>query len=349
MSHNILITGASGYLGGTILARWTRANLPPYNKLYALVKTQAQGEKVKQYGAEPLIADINDHDTITGLIVDNAITIIYFLIDAFTGKHQPTLIKALGVVRQQTSRDVHFLHTTGAKLFSRHAGIPTDRPLLDTDPDLYEIVRKATPPHEFIIEPANANLNVIDLSEAHGVRSYIFAPCLVYGKGEGFDNQISIQDVDIVRAARRLRRVYRVDTDYPSWPVSHVADTADLYLQILRKILSGDEIGCGKKGFFLAASGNLPWNDVYDAIARALAKRSVIDDELVLDASEPVLARMGEALGVAPSAVPVVLGGNCSFTAVHGGQIGWMPKYPPEHFLEIADEEVELILRHLGD
>lgn len=29
--------------------------------------------------------------------------------------------------------------TTGAKIFSSHAGAPTDRPLLDTEPDLYDI------------------------------------------------------------------------------------------------------------------------------------------------------------------------------------------------------------------
>ncbi|RAL13349.1 NAD(P)-binding protein [Aspergillus homomorphus CBS 101889] len=347
MSHNILITGASGYLGGTILARWSNAKLPPHNKLYALVKTDEQGEKVKQYGAEPLVANIRDHETMTQLIVDNNITIIYFLIDAFTGQHQPTLIRALGLVKQKTNLNVHFLQTTGAKLFSRHAGLPTDRPLLDTDPNLYDVVKNATPPHEFVIEPANANLNVIDMSEAQGVRSYVFAPCLVYGRGEGFGNQISIQDVDIVRAAKKLRGVYRVDTDNPSWPVCHVADTADLYLQILRKILRGEEIGYGKNGFFLAASGSLPWNDVYEAVAKALAKRNAIDDAIVRDADEKVLVRMGEALGVPPSAVPVVLGGDCSFTAKHGNQIGWTAKYPPEHFLEIVDEEVELILQNL--
>jgi hypothetical protein len=35
------------------------------------------------------------------------------------------------------------------------------------------------------------------------------------------------------------------------------------------------------------------------------------------------------------------------FTAVNGSQIGWKAQYPPEHILETADEEVELILKSL--
>jgi thioester reductase-like protein len=39
MSHNILLTGGSGYLGGTLLARWNEAQLPSYGKLFALVRS----------------------------------------------------------------------------------------------------------------------------------------------------------------------------------------------------------------------------------------------------------------------------------------------------------------------
>lgn len=38
------------------------------------------------------------------------------------------------------------LQTTGAKLFSSHAGAPTDRPLLDDEPDLYEIQKAQRAP-----------------------------------------------------------------------------------------------------------------------------------------------------------------------------------------------------------
>lgn len=44
MPPNILITGGSGYLGGTILARWKEAGLSGYGKLYSLVRTDAQAQ-----------------------------------------------------------------------------------------------------------------------------------------------------------------------------------------------------------------------------------------------------------------------------------------------------------------
>lgn len=37
---------------------------------------------------------------------------------------------------------------------------------------------------------------------------------------------------------------------------------------------------------------------------------------------------------------------RCKFTAEHGKKIGWKPRYAPEHILEDADAEVELILNN---
>lgn len=38
---------------------------------------------------------------------------------------------------------------------------------------------------------------------------------------------------------------------------------------------------------------------------------------------------------------------RCTFTAEHGSKIGWKPQYPPEHIIEDAENEVQLILDNL--
>lgn len=71
------------------------------------------------------------------------------------------------------------------------------------------------------------NATVIETSEAYGVRSYIFIPCIVYGEGEGFGNRISIQTVAVVQAAKKLRTVYDVN------PERAVSDTSQALTHLL--------------------------------------------------------------------------------------------------------------------
>lgn len=111
-SHRILITGASGYLGGTLLARWKDANLPAYDKFFALVRTDAQAQAVQQYGAEPLSFDATDEAAVLKAVVDNKITIMYYLIDAVRSEAQVNFIKALAEVKKATGQEVHFLHVS---------------------------------------------------------------------------------------------------------------------------------------------------------------------------------------------------------------------------------------------
>lgn len=119
----------------------------------------------------------------------------------------------------------------------------------------------------------------------------------------------------------------------------------------MRRILAGDDVPHGKNGYYLASSGSIVWDELYTAMAAALAKRNVVGDAAVVPAlgneDSQILERMGAALGCPKEFVPLQLGGKCTLTAVHGKEIGWKPEFPPEHILEAADAEVELILKNL--
>lgn len=91
----------------------------------------------------------------------------------------------------------------------------------------------------------------------------------------------------------------------------HILDTTTLYFAILRQILHGQDPGHGAHGYFLAASGSVAWDDLYAAVAAALAERHVVGDDSVVPAAgnRSILVQMGEALGCPPEMVPVQLGG----------------------------------------
>ncbi|KAM5349519.1 hypothetical protein ACJ41O_006024 [Fusarium nematophilum] len=284
MAHNILITGGSGYLGGDLLAGIAEANLPSYGRLYALVRTDQQASEVQRYGAEPLAIDIRVEDSVRNAILKNNITVVFFLVDSGSAAAQELFIKVLGDLKRATGVDVHFLHTTGAKIFSTHGGAPTDRELRDDDPGLYAVQKAQRAPLE------------------------------------------------------RFQAI---------WPVCRVADNTNLYLQILRSILVGQDPGHGKDGYYLASPGSLLWDDIYSAFAKALARWGLVDDDSVEDASDATLEKMGLALGCPKEFVTAQLGGKCTFTASHGKKIGWKPKHSPEDILEAADAEVAWILQNL--
>jgi hypothetical protein len=61
-------------------------------------------------------------------------------------------------------------------------------------------------------QAVSTNNIVIETAEAHGVWSYIFVPCIVYGEGEGFGNRISIQTTAVIQAAKSVGAVYNVNS-----------------------------------------------------------------------------------------------------------------------------------------
>ncbi|KIW68237.1 hypothetical protein PV04_04194 [Phialophora macrospora] len=370
MSHSILLTGVSGYLGGSLLAQIGNPDpLPAYKKLFALVRTDAQAAAVRTYGAEPLRIDVKDPAAVKTALLEHDITVVFFLIDALNADTQAHFIDALAAVKAKLSAQgekspaagggaevtVHFLHTSGAKIFSSHAGAPTAGPLFDDDPALHDLQKAQRPVVPLLAPAIAANTSVVEHAETRGVRSYVFVPCIVYGRGRGFGNRISIQTVAIVKAARAARRVYAVDdeTTAPAvWPVCHIDDNTGLYLALLGAILAGRDPASGPHGYYLASSGSVRWGDLYAAMALRLAEKGIVDDAAVVPAAGDVevLTKMGNGLGCPPELVALNLGGRCTFTARHGGaELGWIPRFKPEHILETAAEEVDLILENLAE
>jgi nucleoside-diphosphate-sugar epimerase len=112
MEYNILITGGSGYLGGTLLNQLKSADLPKYHKLFAFVRSDAQAEAVKQYAAEPLQFDMQDETSVRNTILKNRLNVVFFLVDAISSSSQGSFVKALAELSKATGQDVHFLHAS---------------------------------------------------------------------------------------------------------------------------------------------------------------------------------------------------------------------------------------------
>ena len=124
-------------------------------------------------------------------------------------------------------------------------------------------------------------------------------------------------------------------------------DNATLYLSLLRAMLENKNPDHGRQGYYLASSGRVVWDDLYAAMAVALAKRNVVKTGTVGFADDATLEKIAASLGTSPAELGMYLAGNCTYTAKHGMKIGWKPQFSAEHAVEAADEEVERILQNL--
>lgn len=127
---SILLTGTSGYLGGTVLSQLlANPSLLPrnvYAKIYCLVRTDAQVKALTDFvtshpgansasgdhGIEPIQFDYLNVDAASKVLKEKGISVVFYLIDAFSDKGQRVLIEALGRVKGDVGGEVHFLHVS---------------------------------------------------------------------------------------------------------------------------------------------------------------------------------------------------------------------------------------------
>jgi len=63
-------------------------------------------------------------------------------------------------------------------------------------------------------------------------------------------------------------------------------------------MLDEEEIPHGTQGYYLCSPGQVAWQDIYAAFAKALYKKCVIDSSELTPADDKILEKMGPALGV---------------------------------------------------
>lgn len=107
MARNILLTGVSGYLGGSLLAHVQEAG--SNGTIFALVRTSAQADEVRRYGATPLSFNPNDENAVAEAITGKKISVVFYLIGCDKYDNQGHFLAALAKHQDFTGETTHFL------------------------------------------------------------------------------------------------------------------------------------------------------------------------------------------------------------------------------------------------
>jgi nucleoside-diphosphate-sugar epimerase len=238
---NVFITGATGFIGGSVSHRLTAVGY----SVRGLVRDREKAERLEATGITAVVGSLDDRDLLIeearrsdGVIhtadSDHRDAVEAF-VDGLKGSGKP------------------LLHTSGSSVIGDDArGDSVAETVFDED----------TP---FVVEPLKQPRRELELrivaAAREGIRTVVICPSNIYGNSSGLNSR-SVQVPFLVDQARENGVVRIVGSGINRWSNVHIDDVADLYLLALHTAPGG--------AFYFVENGEASFAEIGDAIAHRL-------------------------------------------------------------------------------
>jgi nucleoside-diphosphate-sugar epimerase len=286
---NIFLTGATGYIGGTVARRL----LDDGHRLRGLVRDADKGKRLAAMGVEPVAGSLDDSAVLTAEarradgVINTASSdhrgAVEALVEGLAGSSKP------------------FLHTSGSSIVADEArGDVASEKIYDEDTPIAPVAGKQ----------ARVDIDgIVRGAAARGVRSAIVCPTMIYGSGLGLARD-SVQIPKLAALARKAGVVRHVGKGLNVWSNVHVEDVADVFRLALAKAPAG--------AFYFVENGEASYRDVCVAIAKRLGMKE--PQPWPFDEAAKELGENGAAYSY---------GSNSRVRAKRTrAELGWQPKHP---------------------
>ena len=282
----VFMTGATGYIGGTVADRLMKAG----HSVIGLARTDETAARLRAHGIEALRGDLASHG-----LVRNAARGADAVINCANAE-DPFVVAA--IVEGLAGSGKAFLHTSGTSVVG-------DKAAGKFSPKIYHEDTPIEPLPEKIQRVAVQR--VVLAAAGQGVRSVVLCPCLIYGRGRGA-NPDSIQVPNLIRQAVRSGVPRYIGEGENIWSTVHIDDVAAAYLLALEGARAGS--------FYFIENGEASLISIVQSIARLLGSKLPPQSWSIDDA----IAEWG------PLAAWFSLGGNSRVSADKARKLlGWQP------------------------
>ncbi len=251
---NVLVIGASGYIGGSIARKLLAAG----HGVIAQVRSEENAGKLRALGMEAVMA------TLTQLsIIAAAAKRADAVINAADADNS---LLALAIIDALAGSGKCFIQTSGSSVVA-------DRALGEASEAVFTEDTPVTPLPERLMRVAIDNL-VLQAAQ-RGVRSVVIRPALIYGRGRGLKRD-SIQIPRLIALAREHGVARHVGRGLNMWSHVHLDDIVELYLLALAQAPAGS--------LFYAENGEASWKEMAAAVGRMLGLGGTTSDWPIEDA-----------------------------------------------------------------
>eukprot|EP01117_Protostelium_nocturnum_P019401 TRINITY_DN8408_c0_g1_i1.p1 TRINITY_DN8408_c0_g1~~TRINITY_DN8408_c0_g1_i1.p1 ORF type:complete len:344 (-),score=131.33 TRINITY_DN8408_c0_g1_i1:163-1194(-) len=340
MSDNkisILITGATGYIGGTVLGHLLKSSIRPQIEITALIRDSNQSETIQKIGVKPIqFSGLDDLE-----VIKEASSQVDFVINTASASHHTSaiaIIEGQSLRKKSGKRSFGILHTSGTSILSdRNGGNYSSEEIHSDLEDIYSFEKN----HEESYSQRITDLAVFENGEKYGVDVRIICPPTIYGKGTGPVATLSQQVPNIVRGSLKEGQTIVIGKGAGIWDHCHVSDVASLFELITRKVINGETVPKGKEGFFFCENGDHTWLQVSEGVAKELKSLGKLPTEEIKSVT---VQRLADHLGGNVSVVELGLASNSRSRAEKSRKLGWNPSVPASAFFSHFEDEVKRTL-----
>jgi nucleoside-diphosphate-sugar epimerase len=237
----IFITGASGFIGGSIAAHLVRAG----HQVRGLIRKPDHSAELRRLGIEPVVGTLDDR----ALLIAEA-QAADAVINAASSDHEGA-VKAL--IEGLAGSGKPFLHTSGSSIVGDASGGEAG------EARIYHEDALPTPTADKAARVA-IDQRVLDAAQQN-IRSAVLCNTLIYGHG-AVAGSASVQLPRLQRQAQKSGVVRHVGSGGNIWSNVHIDDVAELYRLALEKTPAGT--------FYFVESGEASFRDMSAAIARVM-------------------------------------------------------------------------------
>ncbi|KAF9220841.1 NAD(P)-binding protein [Gyrodon lividus] len=335
----VFITGATGYIGGAVLARLLEHHTFPTSEITALIRKADKVPAFESIGIKTVLGSHSDVELLEKQASQS--DVVFACADADNVPACEAILKGLKKRHEATGTVPVLIHTSGTGVLTDDAGGMYEYETIwdDMNPDQLETLPDAQ-------LHRNVDLMVLAADKEGYARTHVVLPSTIYGFATGrlvdlgIHNPRSIQIPKIVEVSIARRRGGMVGEGLNRWPNVHIDDIGDLYIVLYDAILEG-KAGHGREGLYFGENGEHLLKDIAVKVAEALHDFGASDSREPTPFDEQDYSRPGNIF------VPIrYLGTNSRCKANRARALGWKPNFSTEDMLRSVKGEVEWQLKH---